>query len=74
MNFDVSRVSMFLSSESGDGFLILSMVVSYILLFSLFFFVFVFFFWLVCDVQKVRTFRSGVDRLCFGLLRLRGLC
>ena len=43
MNFDVSRVSMFLSSESGDGFLILSMVVSYILLFSLFFFVFVFF-------------------------------
>lgn len=67
MNFDVSRVSMFLSSESGDGFLILSMVVSYILLFS-------FFFWLVCDVKKVRTFRSGVDRLCFGLLRLRGLC
>jgi hypothetical protein len=67
VNFDVSRVSMFLSSESGDGFLILSMVVSYILLFS-------FFFWLVCDVKKVRTFRSGVDRLCFGLLRLRGLC
>jgi hypothetical protein len=73
VNFDVSRVSMFLSSESGDGFLILSMVVSYILLFSFFFFVFVFF-WLVCDVKKVRTFRSGVDRLCFGLLRLRGLC
>lgn len=68
MNFDVSRVSMFLSSEFGDGFLILSMVVSYILLFSFFFF------GLVCDVQKVRTFRSGVDRLCFGLLRLRRLC
>jgi len=67
VNFDVSRVSMFLSSEFGDGFLILSMVVSYILLFS-------FFFWLVCDVQKVRTFRSGVDRLCFGLLRLRRRC
>lgn len=70
MNFDVSRVSMFLSSEFGDGFLILSMVVSYILLFSFFFCSF----WLVCDVQKVRTFRSGVDRLCFGLLRLRRLC
>lgn len=69
MNFDVSRVSMFLSSEFGDGFLILSMVVSYILLFIYFFS-----FWLVCDVQKVRTFRSGVDRLCFGLLRLRRLC
>lgn len=71
MNFDVSRVSMFLSSEFGDGFLILSMVVSYILLFSLFF---VFSLWFVCDVQKVRTFRSAVDRLCFGLLRLRRLC
>jgi hypothetical protein len=25
-------------------------------------------------LKKVRAFRSGVDRLCFGLLRLRMFC